>query len=79
MLIHNVECVDYNTQEEQGLDSLIDGIQVVLLPIGLSMKLERKESGVIIVLSGPFTNQRGASQTYHSQNLEVHCLRKIVQ
>eukprot|EP00026_Physarum_polycephalum_P001903 Phypoly_transcript_01906.p1 GENE.Phypoly_transcript_01906~~Phypoly_transcript_01906.p1 ORF type:complete len:952 (+),score=135.50 Phypoly_transcript_01906:167-3022(+) len=36
MLIHNVECVDYNTNEEQSLDTLLEGIQVLLLPIGLN-------------------------------------------
>ena len=37
MLVHNVECVDYNINEEQSLDELLEGIQIVLLPIGLSM------------------------------------------
>ena len=37
MLVHNVECVDYNINEEQSLNELLEGIQIVLLPIGLSM------------------------------------------
>lgn len=35
MLVHNVECVDYNVHEEAGLNVLLDGIQIVFLPIGL--------------------------------------------
>jgi hypothetical protein len=41
MLIHNVECVDYNTNEEHSLDALLEGIQIVLLPVGLSMYTRR--------------------------------------